>query len=527
MSIKTMFKSLTKKTKVIVAGVAVVAAIAVPAAVYAGYGPNGGDRKIYDFSNPAEREGAFDGPRFNSYINTNVYGDERAFLDAKECPVPGPNCYTQGPVTAFKDQQPVQAGKEYVVRAYVHNIANPSLNASGKGVAKNARIRMELPEAVGNDLTMQARISADNSIPTMVYDTVNLKNSNQAFVADYVEGSATIYNRSHPGGLTLSDNIMSDSGTLLGSKDMDGKYPGCFEYSAFVVIRVKIKAPKLEVNKQVTKPGSNVWKETMPAKTGETVSWLVSFQAKEVRVDDVIVRDTLPEGVTLVPGSIVLYSSNYPSGKALPDSALSGGGSQVGDYLPDARGSVRFRTTVDNDPPEDCKITNVGWVRGNNVPQQSADASITIEDCKPDVDEPDYACDLLTVTKTGTRKYRFTTSTTATNGATVKLYKYNFGDNSQVLVTDKSVVEHTYANAGDYETSVKLVVDVNGDEKIVDSSACSAAISISDEPETPTTPGAPTKLPDTGAGDLIGIFTAVSIAGTVAYRFVWIRRQYN
>jgi len=526
MRIKNMFKSLTKRTKVIVTSVAVVAAIAVPVAVLAGgYGPNGGDRKIWDFSNPAQREGAFDAPRFNSYINTNVYGDERAFLDAKECVVTGPNCYTQGQSGGYKDQQPVQPGKEYIVRAYVHNIANPSINASGKGVAKNTRLQMVLPEGQGNNLTMQARISADNSIPKMVYDTVNLKNSNQAFTADYVEGSATIYNRANPTGHKLGDEIMTATGAKLGHKEMDGVYPGCFPYSSFVTIRVKILQPKLEVNKQVTKPGSTDWKETMPAKKGDTVSWLVGFKAKGARVDDVVVRDTLPEGVTLVPGSITLFSTNYPNGKVLPDSALSGGGSQIGDYLANASGAVRFRTTVNNNPPKSCKVTNVAWVRGNNVPQQSDDASITIEDCEPDVEEPVYSCDLLTAKKIGERKYRFTTSTTANNGATVKLYKYNFGDNSEVLTTDKNVVEHTYAQAGNYETSVKLVVDVNGQETVVQSLACSTAINISDKPVTPGSPVTPTSIPDTGAGDLIGIFVAVSVSGMIAYRFAWLRQN--
>jgi len=43
-------------------------------------------------------------------------------------------------------------------------------------------------------------------------------------------------------------------------------------------------------------------------------------------------------------------------------------------------------------------------------------------------------------------------------------------------------------------------------------------------PSTPTTPGQPTTLVNTGPGDVIGAFSAVSVAGALAYRFYLSRR---
>lgn len=386
MSINKILSNLSKKTKFAVIAAAAVVAVGTPALVYAGYGPNSADRVIYDFSNPAQREGAFDAPRFNSYINTNVYGDERAFLDAKECSAANDSCYTVGQSSGYKDQQGVQVGKEYIVRAYVHNIANPSINASGLGVAKNTRIRMEIPSGTANGFTLQSRISADNSIPKMVYDTVDLKNDNQAFNVEYVPGSARIFNSANANGRTLGDDIMSTTGTLMGHNQLDGNYPGCFEFSSFVVIRVKIKAPSLQVNKTVSKveaPKAGEGKEAVSVKRGDTITWRIDYKNVGTSVaNNITIRDQIPAGLTLVPGSIMWFDANNPNGKQLQDNALSAGGVNLGNYAVNGNGVIRFRTTVNKDLTI-CELKNVAYGRADNVPESSDDAKVTIEDCKP------------------------------------------------------------------------------------------------------------------------------------------------
>lgn len=386
---KNIFKKLPKLLKRSSVALLAVAVLAAPATVMAGYGPNGGNRVIYDFSNPAQREGAFDGPRFNSYINTNVYGDERAFLDAKECAVAGDSCYTQGASGNFKDDVTPVVGKEYMVRAYVHNIANPSTNGSnndGIGVARNTRIRFEIPAGTANGFTLQSRITADNSIPGEVYDTADFRNNTQAFGVEFISGSARIFNDAHPNGLVLNDAIMSASGTQIGYDQMNGIFPGCFDFSAFVTIRVKITAPSLKIEKRVSKvavPKLTDSSERVTAKLGDTISWRIDYRNTGTKdANAVTIRDTLPAGLTLVPGSITWIDANHPTGVVQADTVLGAGGVNLGNYAPNGSGLIRFQTTINKDFKE-CEIRNISFGRAENVGETSDDAFVTIENCQP------------------------------------------------------------------------------------------------------------------------------------------------
>ena len=524
MKLLRAFKNLNKSTKLLIAGVLALSVIALPAISSAGFGP---DRKVYDFSNPDEREGAFDGPRFNSYINTNVYGDERAFLDTKECVVNGPECYSQGESGGYKDVNTVTPGKEYIVRAYVHNIANPSINGDnndGIGVAEDTRIRFELPEGVANGFTTQARISSSNAIPNVVYDTAELVNDDQAFDIEYVPGSAYISNAAHPNGLQLSDNIVGSNGTLIGYDEMNGIFPGCFEYSAFVTIRVKVTSPDLDLQKTVSKvenPGKDDVSEQVTVNRGENVSWRIDYRNTGSTVaEDITIRDQIPEGLTLVPGSIKWFDANHPNGETLQDTALSSGGVNVGNYAVNGNGAIKFQTTVDQDV-EECEITNVAFGRASNVPEQEDTARVIIGDCV--VEEPVYSCDLLELKKLSARKYKFTTTATAAGGASVKQYVYDFGDGSDDKLTDSNMVEHTYAKDGTYTARVTVHFNV-GDEVATDTNVnCTKSITI--DQEKPEEPEVPTTLPSTGPADMIGIFAATTIAAGAAHRFVWSNRR--
>lgn len=174
--------------------------------------------------------GFLDGPHFNSISNTKVYGNELAFLDAKRS--------SDSASGGWQDRIPGADGR-YRIRAYIVNGANDALNDQGTGQARNTRIRFELPDGVANGFTIQARISADNAVPTEIYDVVTLLNEAQTLDVDYVAGSARIYNAAHPDGLQLPDGIV-DEGVVIGFGQMDGVFPAGYPSSAFVVIEVDI-----------------------------------------------------------------------------------------------------------------------------------------------------------------------------------------------------------------------------------------------------------------------------------------------
>ena len=199
--------------------------------------------------------------------------------------------------------------------------------------------------------------------------------------------------------------------------------------------------------------------ETVNVKRGDTVHWRLNYQNKgTLFADDVTVRDPLPEGLEIVPNSIKLTTALGTV--TLPDTALGSGGANVGDYIPTGNGVIRYSTKV-NTKPEVCELVNKAFVKAANTPKEDSDtAKIVITDCNPT--QPVYTCDSFTLTLLRDRTYKFETKATAKNGAVIKFYEYNFGDNTTVLQTDAASVEHTYAADGNYVANVKVTFEVDG-----------------------------------------------------------------
>lgn len=228
-----------------------------------------------------------------------------------------------------------------------------------------------------------------------------------------------------------------------------------------------------------------------------------------------------------------------------------------------------------------------GIVNGKAVSETSAKCagSITV---KPPVTPPTpvYTCDGLTAVGSdadadGNQLYTFTAGASATN-ATITAYVFNFDDHNQtstVTTSDNTAkTTHTYA-PGSYNPSVSVTVTLSdGTTKTVTSPACATKITIAPptctapngqtypkgseacQPQqtctapngqtypagssqcTPTCtsptngqtypmgsvecqPPAPT-LPNTGAGDVIGIFAGVSL-GAAALHWLFTSRRFG
>ncbi len=144
---------------------------------------------------------------------------------------------------------------------------------------------------------------------------------------------------------------------------------------------------------------------------------------------------------------------------------------------------------------------------------------------------PNYTCDLLTITKLDNRKYKFDVTYTATNGATFKSVSFDYGDGQTGAENT-----HEYAKDGTYTIVATVSFMVNGQVQTSSGEACTTKLTVT--PENCEVPGkenypkgapeceedVPPVLPNTGAGSMIGIFTAVSAAGAFAYRYLAARR---
>lgn len=188
----------------------------VPAvSVLAGFSP---DRPTFTWGHPATYI------TFNSMTDNPQVGDERAFYTVK-------TSVTGGSVDSLR----VQDNQELILQAYFHNNAAANLNL----VATNTRVRMILPTTASANVTSNAYIYAENANPNTVVDTVDLS-GDRPFTLQYINGSAQIWTNVLRGN-QLSDSIVTNDGAQIGYDSINGRVPGCAEFSGFVTIKVRVK----------------------------------------------------------------------------------------------------------------------------------------------------------------------------------------------------------------------------------------------------------------------------------------------
>jgi hypothetical protein len=200
-------------------GLALVAGIALVPAVtsLAGFSP--ADRPTFTWDNTASYV------TFNSITNNPSVGDERPFLSGKVNSAPG----------NVVDNIHVNDNDEVVLRVYLHNNAASNLNL----VSTNTRVKILLPKAASAATYAAGYITSDNANPRVVADTVDF-NGDRPFTVEYLPGTAYLTNKIFTSGTLISDSVVSDSGALVGYNALDGRVPGCFEYSGYVTIRVRV-----------------------------------------------------------------------------------------------------------------------------------------------------------------------------------------------------------------------------------------------------------------------------------------------
>lgn len=369
MSLRTLFARAPKR--VWASALMLAAVIIVPASVLA-WGPG---RETYTMQNPASVVA------LNSMTDNTAYGagqpaDERQFVNIKDA----------ADTTAgnWQNSVAVQEGREYLVRVYVHNDAAENL----KLVALNTRVEAALSRDTGTKTPLTVYASADNAVVKKVHADVYMTSDKQFNIA-YVPGSARIYNNATgPSGRAVSDSIVNGGGTQIGYEANNGELPGCLQYASYVYFKVKPQfAPSTDftVSKQVRMAGTKTWSESLAVKTGDTVEYIIGYQNKgKIQQNNVTFRDTLPAGMTYVPGSTLVYNTAN-NGVKISDNLVTSTGVNIGNYAPEAGAYVTFKAkvTATNSSLEVCgtnKLTNVGKVTTDyGTKQDTADVTINKE----------------------------------------------------------------------------------------------------------------------------------------------------
>lgn len=417
----------------------------------------------------------------------------------------------------------VNASYDQVVKfqVFYHNTEQPD---SGK-VAENLRVKVAIPTAPGKTQIVRGTISADNANTVQDQATVNLDRAD-AYL-EYIPGSAMW---KHNAGTNenpniveqkISDEVVYGNGGVV----VENEKP-CYNFAATVTVLARVRVPGIQVNKYVRVKGTTTWATENTAKPGETLEYAIAYKnAGNSQQNNVVIRDNLPPKMQYVAGSTTLKNSGGT--KSVPD-GVTVGGVIVGNYLPGGAAYVYFDVKVPGEDQLQCGITeyrNVGVARPEGMNEFYNTAITKVEKkCQPN--QPKYSCDLLDITKGDNRKVTISKfTTTAQNGATFKDAVISWGDDTAPLTTNTVVGQsHTYAKDGNYTVTATARFDVNGQVVTASSANCAKSVSFTTPPTPPVTPPTPSVLPNTGTGDVLGIFAAVTIAGAAAHRLFLGRR---
>ncbi|HSH18677.1 MAG TPA: DUF11 domain-containing protein [Candidatus Saccharimonadales bacterium] len=519
-----LFKAFSTRSKIALAAVLTVAAVAVPAVTMAGLGS---ERPVKAYQEGMQ---GFDHVTFNSFTGVPGIGDERDFFTGM-VGTDQPNFYDP--------MNDVRGGDELLVRIYIHNNADSSKNADGSGVAKNTRVRVDLPTGMNQNQVASAFISADNAQPKVIEDTLSLT-ANTPVSLQYVPGSANIKSLSGSLNTSLSDDIVSENGVVIGSEQLNGDYKGCFEYVASVTFKVKVTAPGYQFQKNVRVSGTQTFTDEVTAKPGDKVDFNLGFKnSGTTDLKNVVIGDRLPVGLTYVPGSTE-WNSHQTGQKwtKITNDEWMRGGLGVGSFLQNATVLVRFSATVDDASKLQCglnQVINHGFAKaeGQSTIQDSATVKVTRECAETPTTTPTpvYSCGLLEVEKgeghTVTVK---NFEQVAKDGAAFKHVVLQWGDGKAELTDNAAGKTHTYAADGNYTVRAIPTFTVNGQDVAAgESAACAKTVSftapVDGTPEAPAETEVPTELAAAGAGSVIAVFATAASAGAVLYR-LFLGRKY-
>ena len=376
-NIKSKFRILSAFTAA--AGIGLLGAASVSA-----WGP---DRATFTMEKPATY------PTFNSITNNPTIGDERDFVRIGEI---------NADVTDLKDSIEVVPGRQYLVYIYFHNNASSTFNDSAhnhSGVAVRSRLASSFstvltPEAQGK---ITGTITADNTNPGSVWDEAYMTTNTNKVLMHYVAGSAKIYNDWGANGSVMPSSLFTEQGTLIGLNALNGVIPGCEEYHGVVSYVLQAEELGGDIVKTVSKDGIN-FGESVNLVPGETATFRLTIaNTGDVALTNATIRDTLPSGLTLVPGSVGLSANESTTIDPLSDNIL-GAGYNLGTIGTGNTIYITYQATAGSD--FDCKGTELfnNAVLTYDSDKASGDskedsASVTVKraDCEEPV-PPLYDC---------------------------------------------------------------------------------------------------------------------------------------
>ncbi len=362
-----------------------IATLGLSLATFASASAWGPERTTFTIDKPATY------PTFNSITDNPSIGDERDFVRVGEI---------NADVTQLKNEIEIVPGRQYLVYVYFHNNASTTFNDKAHNYSGVA-LRTRMSSAFSTVLTLSekgkisATITADNSNPGSVWDEAYMSTKTDKVFMRYVRGSARIYNDWETSGSTMPSSLFTAEGTLLGLNTLNGVIPGCEEYHGVVSYVLQAEELGGSIEKTVSKDGANFGESINLAPNEEATYKLTIRNTGDVALTNATVKDVLPAGLSLVPGSVQLYANESTTPVPLSDNIFDTG-YNLGTI---GTGNTAYITyKVKAGPDFDCKgteLTNKATLTydSDNSKGETKEDETTITVKRTDCDEPTPSLD--------------------------------------------------------------------------------------------------------------------------------------
>jgi uncharacterized repeat protein (TIGR01451 family) len=253
---------------------------------------------------------------------------------------------------------------------------------------------------------------------------------------------------------------------------------------------------------------------------------------------DVMVKATLPSGTsTSSQSTITASSTNAMPASTSASATVNFSSAQSVSYTNGTTELLDQSNNLIKNLPDGITQGGVDIGQLNASTTEFVQFDVKVSCPTPPPPTPVYTCNTLGITAEDNRTVKVSAfNTTATNGAVFNNAVIDWGDSSTPLTSASPVGQtHQYGQDGTYTIAATAHFTVNGQDVTAGGASCQQQITFKSgqppivtppatTPPAATTVAAPTTLVNTGAGSVIGIFTAASAVGAVAYRRLLSRR---
>ena len=262
---------------------------------------------------------------------------------------------------------------------------------------------------------------------------------------------------------------------------VNGKFQFAILASCGNPVTAKPKTPNYTIQKEVRLEGkgNNVWQHSVSVKPKTPVQYRITVKSTgDVPAKNIVVRDQLPSDVSYLSGTLTRDGS-----KISASDFFGSKGDIISSLAPGKTVTYTFEAIVGpKDTPTTCKdqtLTNTGKMTSPGLPSKTSTADVD-EKCAPKPPPPAYSCTSLTASEQSRTGFDFTAKASATNGATITGYVYDFGDGSSHTAktsAGSNSTPHNYAKPGTYHASVTALIDANGSHQVT-SNACKTTVTV-------------------------------------------------